>query len=146
MGLQPFRFHEDLVLRAVGKAGDLVFEGRAIARTHALDAAVVHGRAVQVLTDDGVCGLIGVRDMAVDLLRVHLAGARKRKYRRGRVPRLGFHPAVINAAAVQAGRCTCLQAPDTERPFTQALRQGQGRWVARTPGGILSGPHMDLAA
>ena len=50
--------------RLVGEAHNLVFNRRAVARTDAVDASRVNRTAVEVGTDDFVCGFVGIDNMA----------------------------------------------------------------------------------
>ena len=52
VGVEAFGLKEELVLGFVGEFDDFVFDRRAIARADALDAARVHGRAVNVFADE----------------------------------------------------------------------------------------------
>ena len=64
VGVCAFGLDEDLVAFFVGEADDLVLDGRAIARTDALDRAVEQRRAVEVGEDDILCLLSGVGEVA----------------------------------------------------------------------------------
>ena len=54
----------------IGKADDLILDGRAVARTDAVDLARILRGAHQVITDDLVRFLIGIGEPAVSLISV----------------------------------------------------------------------------
>ena len=85
---QTFRLEEHLVAYAIGKASDLVFDRRAITRSHAFDHAGEHRRAIESAADDLVRLLVGVGDPARQLARMHFPRAKRRKYGRRIVARL----------------------------------------------------------
>ena len=78
-----------------GKPMDLVLDRRAIARAHALDHAGEHRRAIQAAADDLVGALVGMRDPARQLPRVHVAPAEEREHRLRR-SRLAARPSPRN--------------------------------------------------
>jgi hypothetical protein len=124
----------------VGKAVDLVFHARAIARAHALDLAGEHGAAVKAGADDLVRALIGVGDPAGHLLGVHVRTAHEAEHRH---PALGVHATgdavagllgafrKIDGAAIQARRRAGLQTPLRQLQFFQPRRQAHGGRITR---------------
>ena len=68
---ETFRLDKDLMAVFIRKTMDFVFNRWAITRAHAFDFSREHRWAVKVLTDDIVGTRIGMRDIAVDLLRMH---------------------------------------------------------------------------
>ena len=90
IGREAFRLEEDLVALAFRKAHDLVLDRWAVARTNALDHAGEQRRATKPAADDFVRALIGVRDPARELPRVHRPLAQKREHRRRIVAVLGL--------------------------------------------------------
>ena len=85
---QPLRLDENLVRSLVGKAHDLVFNGRTVARPHTFDRAGVHRRAVEATADDVVRALVGVRDVARHLARMIFDAPHEGKHRQRFVARL----------------------------------------------------------
>ena len=79
--VEPLGLQEDLVAGLVGKAIDLVFDARAVARAHSFDHAREHRAAVKALADDLVRALVGVRDPAADLARVLIGAAHEAEHR-----------------------------------------------------------------
>ena len=85
---EAFGFEEDLVARPLGEAHDLVLDRRTVARTDALDDAGEQRRAIEAAANDLVRALVGVRDPAGDLPRMHRAVADEAEHRRRIVARL----------------------------------------------------------
>ena len=83
VGVQAFRFDEDLVRSALGKTLHLVFDRGAIPGAGAFNDAGVHRRAVEPCADDFVGALIGVRNVTIDLSWVFINPPKKRKNRQG---------------------------------------------------------------
>jgi hypothetical protein len=65
------------------KAHDLVFDGRAVTRSHAFDHTGEHRRAVRAGADEFVRALVGRRDVTAHLGRMFVTAAEVRKYRHG---------------------------------------------------------------
>ena len=129
-----------------GKAVDLVFDARAVARPYPFDHAGVHRRSVQPGADDVVRALVGVRDPARHLARVHVRTAHEREHRhRIQVARLLFQHRKIDRSAINPGRRTGLQAPLWQLQFLQARRQRHRRRVTRAATGVVVQAHVDLA-
>ena len=92
MRLQPLGLEENLVRSLARETVDLVLDRGAIARTHALDHAREHRRAVEARADDVVGALVRLRDPAAHLARVQRARSGKREDRLGPVAGLLHQP------------------------------------------------------
>src|SRR3982750_3088352 len=86
VGCQSLGLDKDLMARLAGEAMNLVFDRRTVARSNALDNAGEHRRAVERAADDVVCPLVGMRDPAWQLARMHLASSHEGKSGLGAVP------------------------------------------------------------
>ncbi len=135
-----------------GEAVDLVLHARAVARPHPLDLASEHGAAIEAGADDLVGALVGVRDPARHLLRVHGRAAHEAEHRhplRGAaghaVARLQLALAEVDGAAVQPWRRPSLQAILRQLEFFQACRQRHRGRIACAPGLVVVQAHMDAA-
>ena len=130
----------------VGEAVDLVLDGRAVARTHALDHAGEHRTAVEAGADDLVRAGIGVGDPAGQLLRM-LRGAAHEAEHRHRVQVAGLFGALgeIDGAAVQARRGAGFQTTLRQLQFLEPAGQRHGRRVAGATGGIVVQADVDPA-
>ena len=146
VGVQALGLHEHLVLRAIGEAHHLVFDGRAVPRPDGLDHAGVHRRAVESAADDVVRGRIGMRDVADGLLRMHVRRGQERHHRSRLVSGLRVHNTEIHAAPVEARRRPGLQPVDAQRQGPQALGQGIGRCIARASAGAVLEADVDATA
>ncbi len=90
--------------------------------------------------------LVGVRDPARHLARVHVGAAHEREHRhRIEVAGLLFQHREIDGPAVDARRRARLQAPLRQLQFLQARRQRHRRRVARTAAGVVVQADVDLA-
>ena len=109
------------------KADNLVLNGRAVARAHALDVAAVQRRAVQVVQDDAVHFGVGVGDVAVHLVVHRRAGQKAEglQFAVG-VAGLALQLGKINAAAVYAGGRAGFEAAQRKALRDKALRQRGG--------------------
>src|SRR6476659_5531946 len=87
--------------RLAGKAMHLVLDRWAVARPDALNDARKHRRAAERPADDRVGALIGMRNPARQLLRMHRPLAHEGKDRLRRISRLDLHDRQIDAAAVE---------------------------------------------
>ena len=102
------------------KAVDLVFHAGAVARAHALDYASEHGAAIKAAADDVVRALVGVRDPARHLRRVHVGLAHEAENRHGiEIARLFGAGGKINRAPVQPGRGAGFQAALRQLQFLE---------------------------
>ena len=102
LGVQPAGLDEQLVPGLVGKTDDLRLDAGTVPGTHAGDGAVVHGAAVQILTDNPVGLLVGIGQVAHGGI-VDLVGGVEGKRLRRLVPRLHLHFGKIDAPAVDPG-------------------------------------------
>ena len=146
VGGQAFRLHKNLVRVFIGKAVDLVLDGRAIARAHAFDVTGEHGRAVKTTADDVVGFFGGAGHVAADLLRVLVPAADKGHHRGRIVTPLLLHRGEIHGAGVNTRRCTGFQAAHVERQFPQAPGQGIGRRITGTATGVVLHADVDNSA
>ena len=94
---------EKLVLRLFGEAHDLVLDRGAVARAAGVDLAGVHWRAFEVFANQIVDRLVGVGDVAGELLNVD-AVVEIRKRLRVFVARLEFGFAVVDCPTVESRR------------------------------------------
>ncbi len=146
VGGQPFRLQKDLVAVLAGKAVDLVFDARAVARPDPFDHAGVHRRTVQPGADDVVRALVSVRHPARHLARMHVGAAEEREHRHGiEVPGLRFQHREVDGAPVDAGRRAGLQAPLRQLQFFQARRQRHRRRIARAAASVIVQADVNLA-
>src|ERR1700722_12996033 len=83
VSVQTFRFEEKLVSHLVGELDDLVLDRRAIARADGMNLAAVHGRTMDVFTDDALSFGCGPGDVAGDLGIVMGDAAGAKAERRG---------------------------------------------------------------
>ena len=144
VGGQTLGFEEKLVACLVREAHDLVFDGRAVARTHSLDLARVHGRAVRIFADQPHGLRRGARKVAVDLPQRKLAGAEAE--RRGlNVAGLLLEVGPVDGAAVQSRRSAGLVAKLAQAESLQRLAEQDAGWFAAAPSGILLLAAMDEA-
>ena len=74
LGVLAAGLDKDRVALLFFKTDDLILDGRAVARPHALNVAAVQRRAVQVVEDDLVRRGVCVGDIAVDLVVHRHAG------------------------------------------------------------------------
>ncbi len=136
MRREAFGFEEELVLRLVGEANDLVLDGGAVARADGLDLAGVHGRAVDVAADDvegfGGCG----GDVAGDLAKRDVLGAEGERGWVG-VAGLLFEAGPIDGAAVEARRCSGLEAAAAEAEALEGFAEERAGGLAGAAGGVL---------
>ena len=133
---RAFGFQKDLVPFLVGKAHHLVFDGRAVARSRALDDARIQRRAVQVGADDGVRLFVGIGQIAGRLrLRHPLRQVRKGIDARVAVLPLAFR--VVDGAPVHAGGGARLEPPHRKAEVDKVLRQRRGGGEAVGAGALL---------
>jgi hypothetical protein len=143
VGLQAFRFQEDLVGILIGEAVDLVFDRRAVTRPDPFDHAGVHRRAIQAAADDVVGARVGLGDPARDLRRVFVHRAEMGKHRTGLIARLLGQLRKIDASPIQARRGPGLEPTDPQRQFAQPRRQGVGRRIAGTAAFVVGQSDVD---
>ena len=87
----------------LGKAHDLVFDRRAIARTAALDLAAIHRRTVEIGTNDFV-GRLGRPGQVAGNLRHRDFLGQEGKRIGWRVARLFLQTGPVDGPAIKAGR------------------------------------------
>ena len=95
----------------IGKADDLILDGRAVARTDAVDLARILRGTHQVITDDLVCFLIGIGEPAISLISV-LPFIHEGE---GMIHRITFferHMIQMQASDIDTARRTSLEAED----------------------------------
>ena len=105
----------------VGKTVNLVFDGWAITRTHAFNLACEHRAAVKATADDVMGGAVGMGNPARHLARMQITRAAHRKHRCRCVTWLLIQGRKIDAATVNARRCTRFQTPLWQLQFAQFL-------------------------
>ena len=97
------------MLGFVGELDDLVFDGWAIARADALNAAGVHGRAMDVFANQPECLRRCEGDIATDLRLHNLLGAKAERRGIG-VAGLLFEHFPADGASIEPRRRTGLEA------------------------------------
>ena len=133
--LQAFRLEMQLVPLPVREPHDLVFEGRAVARTDPCDPSVVQRAGVDAPAHDVVRRLRGVERPAGDLVRRgRRAGERKRDRRliavlldESSCTHVAFE---VDAAPIEARRRSGLQAARLQVAPPKAGRELSGRCLA----------------
>ena len=136
-GVPPFRFQEQLVPRAVGKADDFGLKRGAVAGPHRFDLAGVHRRPVQVRLHQLVDGRIGVGDPAGKLVLLDPVG-QKRKGLGIVVARLDLQSCVVQRATVEAGRRAGLEAGQTQADALKRLADARrGPFAGSAAGRLL---------
>ena len=146
VGLQVLGLDKYLVAVALCEPHHLVFDGRAVPGTDALDLAGIHRRAVQRAANDVMGFLRSVRYPATHLLGM-IAGAAEIGIHRSRlVSGLALHDAEIHGLAVDPGWRSCLQASNRERHLAQPRGQQVRGWVSSAPSLELLLANMDFAA
>ena len=122
VGVEAFGLEEELVLRLVRELDDLVFDGRAVARADALDAAGVHGRAMDIFADEAQRLRRGEGDVATDLRLNDLLGAEAEGRGIG-VAGLLFERLPVDGAAVEARRRSGLEAAGAKAERAQGFAE-----------------------
>ncbi len=133
----------------VRKAHDLVFEGRAIARTDAFNRPVIQRRSRNVRPDCGMRVVGGVEQPAG--YRVSYSGGHERERRRLRIS--VFHvehptrdPGVeIDRRLRQPWRSSGLEPPNPEPQVSELLTQMKRRWFTGSSGRPGDVAHVDDA-
>src|SRR6056297_1578035 len=129
-GGQTFGLNKHLVRVLVGKAMNLVFDTRAVARTNAFNYTGKHRRPVKALANNVVGAFVGVCDPAATLFRV-LPGASHERHGRSRIiTPLFLQARKIHAARINSRWSTGFQAFDPQRQLAQALCKGHRRRIA----------------
>ena len=129
MGRQSLGLNKNLVLGLVGKAGDLVFDRRAIAWPYPFDHPGIHGRSVHTTANDLVGFFIGVSDVTRDLIWVIALFTNERHDRCWCVTGLRLNHIKINGSGIQSWRSTGLESVDPQRQLPQAIGQCNGRCI-----------------
>ena len=131
-----FRLEKQLVPRLIGEAHDFVFDRRAVARSAGADLAAVHWRAVQIGADQLVHRLVRVGDVTRQLLDAEFIGE-KGKGLRLVVAGLQFQLAVVDGAAVEAGRSARFEAREAEaQPGERGADAAGGTFASPAAGGF----------
>ncbi len=142
--VEALGLEEDLMALLVGEADDLVLDGGAVARAHALDMAAIHGRAVEVRADDLVGAGVGVGDAAGDL-GDDRGVAEEAQHRGVGVALLPLEPVPGDGAAVEARGRAGLEAAHGEREAVEAVGERLGGGLAHAATGAGAVAHMDHA-
>ena len=123
-GVQPLRLQKELVALLIGKAQDLRLDGRAVARPNALDNAVRHGGAVEIVAQDSMRFLVRVGEKAIDLReRGRIVVGHEGKVRGGVVSPLEDTLGKIDGARVHARRRPRLKAHEADSRPKERVRQ-----------------------
>jgi len=148
MGGQTFRFDKHLMAFLVGKAVDLVFDRRAIARADAFDftGSGIHRRTVEVRRDDFVSTSVCMSNPATDLAWMLFFVAHERHHRDRRITWLLGHHREIHRLAVDTWRCAGFQATDTQWQFTQTVSQCDRRRITGATAGKILQTDVDKSA
>ena len=136
----------------VGKAVDLVFHTWAVTRPHTVNLAGEHGASVKARANNLVRTLIGVCYPTRPLVGVHISATHETEDRHQwrltaehAVTRLFAAFRKIDAAPIDAGRGTGLQAALRQAQLFQASRQSASRRVTRSTRRIVIQAHMDFS-
>src|SRR5271170_7203660 len=124
------------MLFLVRELDDFVLDRRAVARAGSRDLTGIHRRAHDVLADEAQRFRRGVGDVAGDLPTLYLFGP---EAERGRVcvSRLLLELAPVDRAAIEARRCSGLEAAATQPQALQCFaEQDRGRFAAASCGVI----------
>ena len=130
MRFQSLGLEEHLMARLVGKAVDLVLDRGTVARPDPLDDTGVHRRPIERTANDRVCPLVGMRDPARQLARMHGARPKKRKHRLRRVSGLALKQREIDRPAVEPRWSAGLESARWEPHLAQPPSKRGGRRVA----------------
>ena len=136
----------------VCKPVDFVFDTGAVARAHAFDLAGKHGAAVKAAANNVVRPVIGVRDPARDLRRMHACIATETEHRQfsrltagHAVTRLFRATAEVYASAINPWWGASFQTALRQLQFLESGRQTQGRRVTGTTSGVVFQTDMDFS-
>ena len=129
MVVYALRLQENLMRVFIRKSNHLIFNRWAITRAHAVDMPSIHGGPIEVLANDLMSFLVGVRYSAGDLRRGYRS-RKKGKYDRLLVARLFLQNIPVNGSAVQARRCSCLQPSHRKAEGVDPLSETNGGSVA----------------
>src|ERR1051326_5616763 len=106
----------------IGKFDDLIFDGRAVARSNRLYLPAIHGRAVEVFADNLMCPVARISDIAGDLRLRDLAGM-KREGCGIIIAGLTFKTRKVDGAAIETGRRARLQTRHVKTEPTDRLAE-----------------------
>ena len=132
------------MLITIGKAHHFIFDRRAIAWADPFDHASIHRATIEVIADDVVGFLVGVRHVARHLTRVLRDIAQEREHRHRVVAVLLAQYAEVDSPCVNARRRTGFQAADAQRQFTQTTRQRDRRRIASTATAVVIQTDMNF--
>ena len=132
--VEALGLEEELVLRLVRELDDLVFDGGAVARADAFDAAGVHGRAMDVLADEAQRLRRGEGDVAADL-RLHDLLRAEAEGRGIGVAGLFFERVPADGAAVEARRRSRFEAASPKPKSTERLAEQDAAGSPLRPAG-----------
>ena len=122
VGVDPLRLEEDLVPFPMGKSHDLVFERRAIPRSHTADLPVEQRRLVDVPANQIVNALGRVEQVTRYLGPIDRVGEERKGLRRMIAVLLG-EGGEVDASAVEPGRRARLQSAPLEAERLQGFRE-----------------------
>src|SRR5258706_14101172 len=128
---EAFGLQKYLMTLLGGKTVNLVLDGGAIARSHALDDPGVHRRTIQVPANDVVASRVRLRNPAGQLGGVQLTPAEVGKYRYGIVTQLSLERGEVDRPAIQPRWRSRLQPTDGQTQVTQACGEAERRRVPR---------------
>ena len=144
VGVPALRLQKDGMAVPLREALDLVFNGRAVARSPAFDPAREHGTAVEAGAQNGMHLGRRVGEPAAELaVRKPIRHVGKRE--RLRIARLLLQPAVVDRAAVDARRRSRLEPSALKAQPLQTGRQPGGRPLAHTAAAELALAHVNDA-
>ena len=145
-GVLPHRLQEKLVAGLFGKAHDLILDAGTVAGADALDGAAIQGTAADILPDDLVGLLIGVADVAGQLILqgggIGGEGGRDRRF----IAVLLLQPGEIDTIAVDACGGAGFEPAEGDAQSPQAIAEAGGGVHAVGAGffGILSDKNFAL--
>src|SRR5271170_6333944 len=113
------------MLFLVRELDDFVLDRRAVARAGSRDLTRIHRRAHDVLADEAQRFRRGVGDVAGDLPTLYLFGAEAERCWVS-VSGLLFELAPVNGAAIEARRCSGLEAAATQAEALQRFAEQDG--------------------
>src|SRR4029079_8462213 len=117
-----FRLEKDLVPLLVRKPHDLVFERRAITRTHAGDLAVVERRSADVAPHQFAHTVGRMDEMTVDLLAHDGAGQKRKRHDRV-IAALSREARKVDRTSIEPRRRAGFQPPHAESEAAQRFRE-----------------------
>ena len=97
--IEALRLEKYLVPPPIRELDDLVLDRGAVARSHALYLAAVERGPAQAVLQDVVGALIGIRDVALDLIALDRLGAERKRCWHG-IARLGFEGIPVDRPAI----------------------------------------------